>query len=194
MTATETATRPKIQEVESSESHSEDTDEEVGEEGAGDMGGEGSSPHKGKFNRSEKKSRKAIQRLGMKPITGIVKVTIKKSKQILFVISNPDVYKSTASDTYIIFGEAKVEDFGAQAQTAAAAHFVNPPEIPTLMPVIEESGVAGGQVDDTGVDQEAIQIIMDQTKCSRSKAVEALRANKHDVVDAIMQITSGSTR
>ena len=35
--------------------------------------------------------------------------------QILFVISKPDVFKSPASDTYIIFGEAKIEDLSAQA-------------------------------------------------------------------------------
>ena len=40
--------------------------------------------------------------------TGINRVTIKKSKNILFVISKPDVYKSPASDTFIVFGEAKV--------------------------------------------------------------------------------------
>lgn len=35
-----------------------------------------------KQNRTEKKSRKAIQRLGMKPVTGIVRVTVKKSKTV----------------------------------------------------------------------------------------------------------------
>ena len=41
---------------------------------------------------------------------GIARVTVKKSKNILFVIGQPDVYKSPFSDTYIIFGEAKLED------------------------------------------------------------------------------------
>merc|ERR1711982_50258 len=74
----------------------------------------------GKQNRSEKKSRKAVSKLGMKPVPGIVRVTVKKSKNILFVISNPDVHKSPSSDTYIVFGEAKIEDLGAQAQASAA--------------------------------------------------------------------------
>ena len=39
---------------------------------------------------------------------GINRVTIRKSKNILFVISKPEVFKSPASDTYIVFGEAKV--------------------------------------------------------------------------------------
>merc|ERR1712003_201385 len=73
-----------------------------------------------KINRSEKKSRKAVAKLGMKPVPGIVRVTVKKSKNILFVISNPDVHKSPNSDTYIVFGEAKIEDLSAQAQASAA--------------------------------------------------------------------------
>ncbi len=43
--------------------------------------------------------------------------------QILFVITKPDVFKSPASDTYIIFGEAKIEDLSAQAQSQAAEQF-----------------------------------------------------------------------
>ena len=53
--------------------------------------------------------------------------------QILFVIQNPDVFKSPASDTYIIFGEAKIEDLSAQAQSAAAEQFKMRPEQDTLM-------------------------------------------------------------
>lgn len=62
----------------------------------------------------------------MKPVPGIMRVTVKKSKNILFVIAKPDVFKSPASDTYIIFGEAKIEDLSAQAQQAAAGQFTEP--------------------------------------------------------------------
>merc|ERR1719446_496225 len=77
----------------------------------------------GKQNRAEKKSRKAVSKLGMKPVPGIVRVTVKKSKNILFVISKPDVHKSPSSDTYIVFGEAKIEDLSANAQASAAQQF-----------------------------------------------------------------------
>lgn len=36
----------------------------------------------GKQNRSEKKARKAMQKLGMKPVPGIVRVTVKKAKNV----------------------------------------------------------------------------------------------------------------
>lgn len=48
--------------------------------------------------------------------------------QILFVINQPDVFKSPASDTYIIFGEAKIEDLSAAAQSQAAQAFQMQPE------------------------------------------------------------------
>ena len=51
------------------------------------------------------------------------RVTIRKSKNILFVINKPDVYKNPASDTYIVFGEAKIEDLSQQAQMEAAQKF-----------------------------------------------------------------------
>ncbi|CAF2783161.1 unnamed protein product [Rotaria sp. Silwood2] len=80
---------------------------------------------KQKQTRSEKKARKAMAKLGLRPIQGILRVTIRKSKNILFVIQKPDVYKSPASDTYIVFGEAKIEDLSQRAQIAAANQFKN---------------------------------------------------------------------
>jgi len=64
-----------------------------------------------------------MQKLGMKQVPGIVRVTVKKAKNILFVISKPDVFKSPVSDTYIIFGEAKIEDMNQQAAQNAADQY-----------------------------------------------------------------------
>lgn len=61
-----------------------------------------------KQSRSEKKARKLFSKLGLKSVSGVSRVCIRKSKNILFVINKPDVYKSPGSDTYIVFGEAKV--------------------------------------------------------------------------------------
>ncbi|KAF9624752.1 hypothetical protein IFM89_013833 [Coptis chinensis] len=86
--------------------------------------GDGSG--RSKHSRSEKKSRKAMLKLGMKAIPGVNHVTIKKSKNILFAISKPDVFKSPTSNTYVIFGEAKIEDLCSQLQTQAAEQFKAP--------------------------------------------------------------------
>lgn len=39
-----------------------------------------------KQSRSEKKSRKAMQKLGMKPVPGVTRVAIKKSKNVSLVL------------------------------------------------------------------------------------------------------------
>jgi nascent polypeptide-associated complex subunit alpha len=135
----------------------------------------------------------------MKPITGVVRVTMKKSKNIMFVISKPDVFKSPNADSYIIFGEAKVEDLAAkQAALNAeqAAQRVASQSQPSFerKPVSESSASAAAaeeeeDVDETGVDSKDIQLVMDQAKCSKSQAVRALKNNNNDLVNAIMELT-----
>ncbi|QDZ23401.1 nascent polypeptide-associated complex subunit alpha-like protein [Chloropicon primus] len=144
---------------------------------------------RGRQSRSEKKSRKAMQKLGMKPVPDVSRVTIKKSKSILFVISQPDVFKSPASDTYIIFGEAKIEDLSAQASQQAAEQFKT--EQPASDAAAESSGPAeeDGEVDEEGVDAKDIELVMTQAGVSRGKAVGALKSNNGDIVSAIMELT-----
>jgi len=155
-----------------------------------------------KQNRSEKKSRKAMHKLGMKAVPGIIRVTVKKSKNILFVISKPDVFKSPASDTYVIFGEAKIEDLSAQAQSAAAEQFRAPEvtrnvdvdtadEKAASAPVAVDDGAddEDEEVDATGVSDRDIELVMSQTTCSRAKAIKALKENDCDIVNAIMELS-----
>merc|ERR1719446_1451786 len=102
-----------------------DTDEDMPNlEGAEGAGGDGAH----KQNRSEKKARKAVAKLGFKQLPGISRVTVKKSKTILFVIAKPDVHKAPASDTYFVFGEAKIEDLSAQSQANAAQSVTAAPD------------------------------------------------------------------
>ena len=95
----------------------------LGEEGSTDptaVAGE----DKGKQSRGEKKARKIMGKLGLKQVAGVTRVTIRKSKNILFVINKPDVYKNPASDTYIVFGEAKIEDLSQQAQMEVNSFYI----------------------------------------------------------------------
>ena len=151
-----------------------------------------------KQNRSEKKSRKAMQKLGMRPVPGVLRVTVKKSKNVLFVISKPDVFKSPTADTYIVFGEAKSEDMNAGAQAQAAKQFRQPQELlPTMAETATADGGGGGgvppmeeEVDETGVEAKDIELVMSQAGCSRAKAVEALKENDNDLVNSIMSLTT----
>ncbi|CAE7469173.1 unnamed protein product, partial [Symbiodinium natans] len=128
----------------------DDSDDESDEDMPALEGGAKDEKHK--QNRSEKKSRKAVSKLGMKPIPGITRVTVKKSKNILFVIANPDVHKAQSSDTYIVFGEAKVEDLSAQAQANAAQQFTQGPSIGAKEMEAASQGAVIEEVDEGEVD------------------------------------------
>ena len=155
-----------------------------------------------KQSRTEKKSRKAIQKLGMKPVSGIVRVTVKKSKGMLFVITKPDVFKSPNSDTYIIFGEAKIEDMNARDLDTAARQFEAPAGVAEAGSAAAASSAEAGSaaaaskpsepeepVDETGVNATDIDLVVSQTKASRAAAVKALKAHNGDIVNAIMALT-----
>ncbi|GAM82873.1 hypothetical protein ANO11243_008590 [Dothideomycetidae sp. 11243] len=156
-------------------------------------------------SRNEKKARKAIAKLGLKHVEGITRVTLRRPKNILFVISNPDVYKSPTSNTYIIFGEAKIEDLNAQAQAAAAQQLQNESaggdhaghdhgdkgkavEAPDAKKEEEEDD--GEEVDETGLEAKDIELVMAQASVSRKKAVKALKENDNDIVNSIMSLST----
>ncbi|ETE66385.1 NAC-alpha domain-containing protein 1 [Ophiophagus hannah] len=80
-----------------------------------------------------------MSKLGLRQIHGVTRITIRKSKNILFVITKPDVFKSPASDIYIVFGEAKIEDLSQQVHKAAAEKFKVPVE---HSPLITEAAPA----------------------------------------------------
>ena len=122
----------------------------------------------------------------MKPVTGIKRVTFKKSKNVLFVVAKPDVFKAPSSDTYIIFGEAKIEDPTAVASSQAAEQFK--PAVQKAAPAAA-AAADEGPVDETGVDPKDIDLVIAQAGCSRVKAVQALKNNDGDIVNAIMELT-----
>jgi len=149
---------------------------------------------KAKQSRSEKKARKAMSKLGLKAVPGVSRVTIRKSKNILFIVNRPDVFQAPGSDTYIVFGEAKIEDLSQQAQVQAAERFKAPerpagitPEV--KKPVVEEESEDEEEDDASGVEAKDIELVMQQANCTKSKAIKALRKNDNDIVNAIMDLT-----
>ena len=134
-------------------------------------------------SRSEKKARKLMSKLGLKQVSGINRVTLRRPKNILFVINTPEVFKSPNSDCYIVFGEAKIEDL---SQSAALPQPVQDAPVESGKKEVEEDE---GEVDETGVEAKDIELVMEQTSCSRGKAVKALKSNSGDIVNAIMEIT-----
>mmetsp|Transcript_22223 Transcript_22223/g.37650 ORF Transcript_22223/g.37650 Transcript_22223/m.37650 type:complete len:183 (+) Transcript_22223:63-611(+) len=140
-------------------------------------------------SRGEKKSRKAMSKMGLKPVEGINRVTIKKSKNMLIAIDRPDVFKSPTSDTYIIFGEAKVEDLSKQNQQQAAQQYNQAPPAATQPKPVATTSTDDSNVDETGIDPKDIELVVGQAGCTRGQAVVALKNNDNDIVNAIMELT-----
>merc|ERR1712072_866244 len=178
------------------EDSDESTDDDMPEMEEGEAGdGEG----KGKQSRSEKKYRKAMQKLGMKPVPGIIRVTVKKSKNILFVIKEPDVFKTSSDNpkspaTYIVFGKAEIEDLSAQATSAAVEQFKAPgagldvavDDAPKIEAV---EGDDDGDEDAGDLDENDIELVVKQAGVTKAKAIKALKSNDNDVVNAIMALS-----
>merc|ERR1711924_432829 len=173
------------------ESDDESTDDDMPEMEDAE-GGESSG--KGKQSRSEKKSRKAMAKLGMKPVPGIIRVTVKKTKNILFVIKEPDVFKTSSDNpkapaTYIVFGKAEIEDLSAQAASAAVEQFKAPTGLDAASddtPKLEVAvGDDDGDEDPGDLDENDIELVVKQAGVSKAKAIKALKQNDNDVVNAI---------
>jgi nascent polypeptide-associated complex subunit alpha len=134
----------------------------------------------------------------MRPVPGIIRVTVKKAKNVLFAINKPDVFKSPSADTYVIFGEAKSEDVSGAQQAAAAKQFRA--QAPMETPLAEPVGVGVEEeedmppleeaIDEAGVEPKDIELVISQAGCSRAKAVKALKENDGDLVNAIMSLTT----
>ncbi|CAB3407893.1 unnamed protein product [Caenorhabditis bovis] len=141
-----------------------------------------------KQSRSEKKARKLFSKLGLKQVTGVSRVCIRKSKNILFVINKPDVFKSPGSDTYIVFGEAKIEDLTQHAQMSAIENMKPTREAPQLK-TVEEDENEDVEEDSTGIEEKDIELVISQANTTRNKAIRALKETNNDIVNAIMSLT-----
>jgi len=122
----------------------------------------------------------------LKQVEGITRVTLRRPKNILFVINSPDVYKSPNSNTYIIFGEAKIEDTNQQAQAAAAQQLASHDDhaghdhgkgkaVEHSHDHKHDDDEDDEEVDEDGVEDNDIQLVMAQANVSRTKAVKALK-------------------
>ncbi|TIC90691.1 Nascent polypeptide-associated complex subunit alpha [Colletotrichum higginsianum] len=184
--------------VEEHEDESSDSEIE-GEEAEGLPSGSTAVIH----SRNEKKARKALEKLHLTRVQGITRVTLRRPKNILFVINSPEVYKSPNSNTYIVFGEAKIEDLNATAQQAAAQQLAaaggehdhaghshaEPSKAADAETKKDEEEDDGEEVDAEGIEDKDIELVMTQANVSRKKAIKALKENDNDIVNSIMALS-----
>ncbi|KAE9552506.1 hypothetical protein FO519_004286 [Halicephalobus sp. NKZ332] len=152
-----------------------------------------------KQGRAEKKARQLFSKLDLKPVEGISRVVIRKSKAYLFIIDKPDVYKSPKTDTYIVFGEPRIEDLSGGMSLSDKLSNVNMkvPNLPESVqkpdkkPVIEKDSDDEDEenIDATGIEEKDIELVMSQANVSRKKAIRGLKKNDNDLVNTIMELT-----
>ena len=67
-------------------------------------------------------------KMGLKPVSGINRVTIKKGKAFVISIDDPDVWKSPGAESaYVIFGKPNLDGMGAgQNEVNQFTNPVNP--------------------------------------------------------------------
>ncbi|KAH0787212.1 NAC domain-containing protein [Histomonas meleagridis] len=139
-----------------------------------------------KVSRAEKKMKEALLKHNLKPLEKVSTVMMRKGAQIMWTFASPDVY--FIDDVYIVFGEPQMQDPGAKAveqlRSSAAAQEAAPAE-PAATVVEDEQE---GEVDATGLKEEDINTIMQQSNVSRARAVQALRDADGDLVTAVMNL------
>ncbi|KAI9190219.1 GAL4 enhancer protein [Blastocladiella emersonii ATCC 22665] len=58
--------------------------------------------------RGEKKARKVFEGLGLSAVHGVTRVVLRRPRNELIVIAEPEVYKSANADVYIVYGVASM--------------------------------------------------------------------------------------
>lgn len=64
---------------------------------------------KEKQSRGEKKTKKALENFGFEKISDISRIRFQKTKNTVFIINQPEVFKSFSNSSFLIFGEARME-------------------------------------------------------------------------------------
>ena len=155
-----------------------------------------------RLNKAEKKARKALVKLGLKPVPNVSRVTMKKSPSILFYIGQPEVFKSAAGggqETYVVYGQCQIDDGNQRRQMPTrypdlpVPSTVPPPstskqeeedeEMPEMKPAEGEEG------NNEGFQEKDIEMVMSQVGVDRKKAIAALKKNGGDIVNTIMDLT-----
>ena len=119
--------------------------------------------------------------------------------QLLLHIDDPEILKSPgAENSYIVFGKFNINDFAGTAGDKEIVNYGSKYQKPEKAeqsqaqdkPVEGASESKEAEDNETpneeGLDAESIKMIMDHCKCSRSKAVRALREAEGDQVNAIL--------
>ncbi|KAF5103370.1 hypothetical protein D0Z03_000219 [Geotrichum reessii] len=162
----------------------------------------------------DKKAKKAFEKAGLKKVEGITRVTLRRGINHIFVIAEPEVYRNPATNSYIVFGEAKLEDLtAARAQQAAAAAARSAeaeaeaaPKDQASITADLEAAAAKVSLDDkaasdlpeptaeelkeAGLSDEDLALVKEQTSASNAQILDAFKKNGKDIINTIVALTA----
>ncbi len=144
--------------------------------------------------KAEKKVRKALSKLGMTKVDGVNRVTMRQKDNYILYVKNPEVFSSPQNpNSFIIFGELTFEDDEKKLKQDTIEQLKKEGEqLKTVKEKKEEPKVEvvqeGEELNEEGLEKDAIETVMNEGKCSRQVAIKALRAHNGDPVEALLEI------
>lgn len=161
------------------------------------------------YPKANQKARKHFEKLGLKKVEGITRVTLRRGPNTIFVIADPEVYRHGANGSYLVFGEAKIEDLSARAQAAAQAAAAQegesaPKDQASITADLEaaaskisleenESDLPEPTAEDleaAGLSESDLAMIKDQVNLPTAQILEAYKKNDKDVINTIVSLTA----
>jgi len=144
-----------------------------------------------RLNKTEKKARKALAALGLKAVPNVSRVTMKKQPNILFLVSDAEVFKSPAGagqEIYVVYGQTQIDDGNRRGGVPS---YMPPAGAETEMPAMTPAASAASSEDVSadGLSEKDIEMVMTQANVDRAKAIQALKKNGGDIVNSIMDLT-----
>ena len=137
-----------------------------------------------RVGKQSKRYAKAMNKLGLVNEDNILRVSIKKFGSISFGFTNPEVYRFPGTNTFVFFGEFQIESIGDQQQAAAKAVAKPAVAAKPAAPAADEKEEDAGDLP-----EKEIEMVISQANVTRNQAIKALKNNKGDLVNAIMELT-----
>ncbi|CBJ28674.1 nascent polypeptide associated complex alpha [Ectocarpus siliculosus] len=148
------------------------------------------------MNRAERKSRQAVEKLGLRAVKGVFRMTMRTTNGVVFVVKAPDVFRHPRQETYVVFGSAETDGSGSEVRASRPPRsFVPPPKkaaavVPASRPdplAVESDSISAG------LDPADVLTLVSQVGCDSQAAIVALRQADGDVINAVLDLTFASS-
>ena len=137
-----------------------------------------------KVGKGDRKCRKTLLKMGMKQFDGVTRVTLRKRDGMVFVVNDPQVLQSEDGNSFAILGELTIDNPSQRMQQAEASKYAEAQRAAqaAMQAAQAQKAAAGKSADATktddgpalseeGLSAEHIDMIMENTGCTRNTAI-----------------------